>query len=45
MEILILDNTIVRAYPCATGALKKGGQAKQALGQAVAVSVRKSMLV
>jgi len=34
MEHLILDSTIVRAHPCAAGALKKdGGQAEQALGR------------
>jgi transposase len=34
MEYLILDSTVVRAHPCAAGALKKnGGQAAQALGR------------
>ena len=34
MEHLILDSTVVRAHPCAAGALKKdGGQAEQALGR------------
>ena len=34
MEALILDSTIIRAHPCAAGALKKeGGQAEQALGR------------
>lgn len=34
MEYLIFDSTIVRAHPCAAGALKKdGGQAEQALGR------------
>jgi transposase len=34
MEHLILDSTIVRAHPCAAGALKKdGSQAEQALGR------------
>ena len=33
MEWLMLDSTVVRAHPCAAGALKKnGGQAAQALG-------------
>lgn len=33
LEHLILDSTIVRAHPCAAGALKKkGGQAEQAVG-------------
>ena len=34
MEYLILDSSIVRAHPCAAGALKsKGGQVEQALGR------------
>ena len=34
MELLIPDSTVVRAHPCAAGALKKhGGQEKQALGR------------
>jgi transposase len=34
MENVILDSTVVRAHPCAAGALKKnGGQAAQALGR------------
>jgi transposase len=34
MEAIILDSTIIRAHPCAAGALKKeGGQAEQALGR------------
>lgn len=34
IECLILDSTIVRAHPCAAGALhKSGGQAAQALGR------------
>jgi len=34
MENLILDSTVIRAHPCAAGALKKnGGQAEQALGR------------
>ena len=34
MESLLLDSTVVRAHPCAAGALKKsGGQAAQALGR------------
>jgi len=34
MEWLLLDSTIVRAHPCAAGALKKnGGQDEQALGR------------
>ena len=34
LEWLLLDSTIVRAHPCAAGALKKtGGQAVQALGR------------
>jgi len=34
MEYLILDSTVVRAHPCAAGALhKSGGQAEQALGR------------
>src|SRR5258708_38438073 len=33
-EWLLLDSTIVRAHPCAAGALKKkGGQSTQALGR------------
>jgi transposase len=36
MEWLLIDSTVVRAHPCAAGASrKKGGQAKQALGQSV----------
>ena len=36
MEWLLIDSTIVRAHPCAAGALKnKGGQAQQALGKSV----------
>ena len=34
MEWLIIDSTIIRAHPCAGGALKtSGGQASQALGR------------
>ncbi len=34
MEWLIIDTTIIRAHPCAAGALKtSGGQASQALGR------------
>jgi transposase len=34
MEYLIIDSTVIRAHPCAAGALKKsGGQAAQALGR------------
>ena len=34
MELLIPDSTVIRAHPCAAGALKKdGGQEKQALGR------------
>ena len=34
MEWLIIDSTIIRAHPCAAGALKtSGGQASQALGR------------
>ena len=34
MECLILDSTVVRAHPCAAGALlRDGGQAEQALGR------------
>jgi hypothetical protein len=34
VECLILDTTIVRAHPCAAGALhKSGGQTAQALGR------------
>ena len=34
MEWLIIDTTIIRAHPCAAGALKtRGGQAAQALGR------------
>ena len=34
MEWLIIDTTIIRAHPCAGGALKtRGGQASQALGR------------
>ena len=34
MEYLMLDSTIVRAHPCASGALRlHGGQAEQALGR------------
>ena len=36
MEWLLIDSTVVRAHPCAAGALKKnGGQAEQALGRSV----------
>jgi transposase len=34
MELLIPDSTVIRAHPCAAGALKKhGGQEQQALGR------------
>lgn len=34
MEHLLLDSTVIRAHPCAAGALKKhGGQDAQALGR------------
>lgn len=33
LEHLLIDSTIVRAHPCAAGALKKGGQQAQALGR------------
>ena len=34
MEYLMLDSTVVRAHPCAAGALKRdGGQEEQALGR------------
>jgi transposase len=34
MEHLLIDSTVIRAHPCAAGALKKhGGQAEQALGR------------
>ena len=36
MEWLLLDSTVMRAHPCAAGALKKnGGQKEQALGKSV----------
>lgn len=36
LEWLLLDSTVVRAHPCASGAPKKhGGQAEQALGKSV----------
>ena len=34
MESLMIDSTVIRAHPCAAGALKKhGGQKEQALGR------------
>lgn len=34
LEYLLIDSTVIRAHPCAAGALRKhGGQAEQALGR------------
>ena len=44
MESVILDSTVVRAHPCAAGALKKTGDKKSKhLDAVVAVSAQKSM--